>query len=129
MLDLGDVREIANVTLNGRALGCLWQRPYRIDVTEALTSGVNRLDVKVINTWPNRLIGDAIARKNGAAEPLSSKGPWPLWVLDGKADSGTGIYTWSNWLDGWHADDELLPAGLLGPVRLLNDRVGVGKRE
>ena len=56
----------------------------------------------------------------GAAEPLSPKGPWPLWVLDGKADSGTGIYTWSNWLDGWHADDELLPAGLLGPVRLLS---------
>ena len=120
VLDLGDVREIANVTLNGRALGCLWQRPYRIDVTEALVSGVNRLDVEVVNTWPNRLIGDAIARKNGAAEPLSSKGPWPLWVLDGKADSGTGIYTWSNWLDGWQADDALLPAGLLGPVRLLS---------
>ena len=120
VLDLGDVREIANVALNGRALACLWQPPYRIDVTEALVSGLNNLEVEVVNTWPNRLIGDAVARKNGAAEPLSPKGPWPLWVLEGKADSGTGIYTWSNWLDGWHADDTLFPAGLLGPVRLLS---------
>lgn len=120
VFDLGDVRELANVRLNGRMLGCLWERPYRMDITEGLTAGTNDLEIEVVNTWPNRLIGDAIARKGGAAEPLSDKGPWPLWVLDCKSDSGTGIYTWSNWLDGWHADDALLPAGLLGPVRILS---------
>ena len=116
VLDLGDVRELANVRINGRTFGCLWEPPYRVDITEGLAAGDNDLEIEVVNTWPNRLIGDAIARKGGAAEQLSEKGPWPLWVLDGKPDSGTGIYTWSNWLDGWHADDALLPAGLLGPV-------------
>ena len=120
VLDLGDVRELANVRLNGRAFGCLWESPCRIDITEGVMAGKNDLEIEVVNTWPNRLIGDAIARKGGAAEPLSEKGPWPLWVLGGKSDSGTGIYTWSNWLDGWHADDALLPAGLLGPVRILS---------
>ena len=120
VLDLGDVRELANVRLNGRPLGCLWEPPFRMDVTAALANGANELEVEAVNTWPNRLIGDAAARKGDASEPLSPKGPWPLWVLEGKPDSGTGIYTWSNWLDGWHADDALLPAGLLGPVRILS---------
>ena len=67
------------------------------------------------------VIGDAIARKAGAAEPKSPKGPWPQWVLDGKADSGTGIFTWSNFM-GWAADEKPLPAGLIGPVRLVEGK-------
>ena len=63
------------------------------------------------------MIGDAIARKNGAAEP--KKGGYPEWVLADRPDSGTGIFTWSNFDYGWKATDKPLPAGLVGPVRLL----------
>ena len=54
----------------------------------------------------------------GAAEPKGKYGV-PQWVLDDKPDSGTGIYTWMNWMKGWTAEDEPRPAGLLGPVRLV----------
>ena len=120
VLDLGDVREIANVWVNGEFLGCLWEAPYSVEVPARLVSGGKPvvLRVEVVNTWPNRMIGDAVARRNGAAEPRGKNGV-PQWVLDDKPDSGTGIYTWASWLKGWTADDALRPAGLLGPVRLL----------
>ncbi len=120
VLDLGTVRDVVNVWANGRALGCLWEAPYRIALPSDLAKPGARiaLKIEVVNTWPNRLIGDDIARKAGAKEEMSPRGPWPQWVLDGKADSGTGIYTWSNFR-GWTAEEPLLSAGLIGPVRLL----------
>jgi len=117
VLDLGDVRELARVTLNGRDLGCLWEAPFRVSAAGALKAGENVLTLTVYNTWPNRLIGDAIARKAGAAEPRT-RGV-PDWVTADKPDSGTGILTWSNFGDAWRADEPLRPAGLLGPVRLI----------
>jgi hypothetical protein len=59
MLDLGDVKQIAAVRLNGRDLGVLWAMPMRLDVTEAMKPAGNVLEVEVTNFWPNRLIGDA----------------------------------------------------------------------
>lgn len=117
-LDLGDVREIVNVWANGEFLGCLWEAPYRVELpASALVSPTLELRLEVVNTWPNRLIGDAKARKQGASEPIGKDGV-PEWVLADRPDSGTGIFTWMNWMKGWTADDEPRPAGLLGPVRL-----------
>jgi hypothetical protein len=58
-LDLGRVRELAEVRLNGQSLGIVWAPPFRVDVGKAIKPGVNRLEVDVVNFWPNRLIGDA----------------------------------------------------------------------
>ncbi|MEX2600738.1 MAG: glycosyl hydrolase [Balneolaceae bacterium] len=58
VLDLGDVRDIADVTLNGESLGILWMPPYQVDITDHLTSGSNELEIKVTNQWVNRLVGD-----------------------------------------------------------------------
>ncbi len=57
-LELGDVRELAEVELNGKNLGILWKPPFRVDVTEAVKPGENKLIVRVTNFWPNRIIGD-----------------------------------------------------------------------
>ena len=116
VLDLGDVRDVANVYVDGKFVACLWSAPYEVDVTDFLTAGHHALRVEVVNGWPNRMIGDALARKRGAAEP--KEGYFPKWVLEDRPDSGTGIYTWANWLEGWKAEDSPLPAGLLGPVVL-----------
>ncbi len=91
-LDLGDVRNMARVILNGRDLGNLWKKPYRTDVSQILRQGTNTLEIKVINSWTNRLIGDL--------QPGMEK----------------VCYTPLNFFE---ADDELLPSGLLGPVKLI----------
>jgi hypothetical protein len=61
LLDLGAVKDLAEVSLNGRAFGVLWKPPFRVDVTDALKPGANRLEIKVTNEWTNRLIGDRAA--------------------------------------------------------------------
>ena len=58
LLDLGSVKEIAEVRLNGQDLGILWKSPFRVDITKVAKTGDNDLEVRVTNLWPNRLIGD-----------------------------------------------------------------------
>ena len=94
-LDLGRVEVMAEVSLNGHSLGTLWKPPFRVDLGDHLQPGRNRLQVKVTNPWRNRLVG---AKQTGVATGR----PAPALQVD------VGI----------KADDELLPAGLLGPVRL-----------
>ena len=57
-IDLGDVKNLAEVTVNGKSLGVVWHAPYRMDVTSALKPGANEVTIKVTNAWVNRLIGD-----------------------------------------------------------------------
>ncbi len=58
-LDLGSVRELAEVKVNGRSCGIVWCPPWRVEVTDKVLPGQNRLQIAVVNFWPNRLIGDA----------------------------------------------------------------------
>ncbi len=57
-LDLGDVRELAEVKVNGQSCGIVWSPPFRVDVTGAVKPGTNQLEIEVVNFWPNRIIGD-----------------------------------------------------------------------
>jgi hypothetical protein len=57
-IDLGDVKNLAEVTVNGKSLGIVWHAPYRVDATAALKPGANEVKIMVINAWVNRLIGD-----------------------------------------------------------------------
>lgn len=92
-LDLGNVANAATVTINGVVCGTAWTPPYRVDITKALRTGYNKVHVEVSNTWNNRLIRDHS-------------------LADGKR------LTWTNQL--YNLDDKaLLPAGLLGPVKII----------
>lgn len=95
LLDLGAVKDIAEVSLNGRALGVLWKPPFRVDVTGALKPGANLLEIKVTNEWTNRIVGDrsAPAEKKVLANVPAGFGPPPT----------------------------LSEAGLLGPVTLVSE--------
>ena len=92
-LNLGDVKNLAEVIVNGKSLGILWKNPFRINVTSALKQGQNKVEIKVTNLWVNRLIGDA---QPGVANKIT--------------------YTT---MPFYQADSKLLPSGLLGPVQIL----------
>ncbi|MGZ3871639.1 MAG: glycosyl hydrolase [Mucilaginibacter sp.] len=60
VIDLGIAKDLAKITVNGIELGGCWTPPYRLDITRALKTGENQLEIKVVNTWVNRLLGDAL---------------------------------------------------------------------
>ncbi|HEX6626002.1 MAG TPA: glycosyl hydrolase, partial [Pyrinomonadaceae bacterium] len=100
LLDLGAVKDIAEVSLNGKALGVLWKPPFRVDVTGALKPGANRLEIKVTNQWTNRLVGDRAA-------PADKK------VLAAEASAARGF----------GPPPALTESGLLGPVTFISAEV------
>lgn len=114
-IDLGAVKNFAEVSLNGQSFGVLWKPPFRVNVTSAAKPGQNKLVVKVTNLWPNRLIGDeqlASDREWNGKQLVA----WPEWMLEGKP-SPTGRLTFTTW-HHWTKDSPLLESGLLGPVKL-----------
>ncbi|CCY56624.1 DNA-binding protein [Bacteroides eggerthii] len=93
LLSLGRVANVATVRVNGKACGIAWTPPYQVDITSALVAGANRLEIEVVNTWANALRG-----------------------MDQGSAPFDGI--WANAKYRLPGDD-LLPAGLLGPVELV----------
>ncbi|MFT3934781.1 MAG: glycosyl hydrolase [Chitinophagaceae bacterium] len=57
-LDLGNVANVAEVSLNGKKLGVLWCAPWRVEITDAVRPTNNQLEIDIINLWANRVIGD-----------------------------------------------------------------------
>ncbi|MGA2854842.1 MAG: glycosylhydrolase-like jelly roll fold domain-containing protein, partial [Verrucomicrobiota bacterium] len=114
-LDLGAVKNFAEVSVNGQSLGVLWKPPFRVNLTAVAKPGANKLIVKVTNLWPNRLIGDEQLPPDVQWNGKQLKA-WPQWFLDGKP-SPTGRLTFTTW-HHWTKDSPLLESGLLGPVTL-----------
>ena len=82
----------AEVYINGKNAGIIWKQPYQTDISSYLKVGKNTLEIKVVNSWVNRLVGDM--------QPGAKK---------------IGFIT----IPLFKADTPLEPAGLLGPVQLL----------
>jgi hypothetical protein len=120
-LDLGRVEVTADVRINGRDLGIVWKEPYRVDVTDAVHAGANRLEVRVATLWPNRLIGDEQLPAENQYATGAEHGilGMPEWYTTGKPKPAGGRTTFVTW-QFYHKDDPLLESGLLGPVRLLS---------
>ena len=55
ILDLGIVREVAEVTVNGKHAATLLLRPYQVDITGLVRPGENALEVAVTNTLYNAM--------------------------------------------------------------------------
>ncbi|MFH1922554.1 MAG: glycosyl hydrolase [Planctomycetota bacterium] len=91
-LDLGKVKDVAQLRLNGKDLGVVWTAPWHVEITDAVKPAGNMLEIDVVNLWPNRLIGDAA-----------------LLPEERLTKTNATAYT---------KDSPLLPSGLLGPVTL-----------
>jgi hypothetical protein len=93
-LDLGTVKEVAEVSVNGKDLGILWRPPFRVNIAGAAHAGRNRLEVRITNLWPNRMIGDS-------ALPQDKR------------------FTYATF-QPFKPTDPLLESGLIGPVSLMS---------
>ena len=93
-LDLGAVGDLAQVSVNGVDVGTVWHAPWRLNIATAVHKGANRLEIRVADTWVNRLVGDA----QPGAKPI----------------------TWTA-MPTYRPDAPLRPAGLIGPVQLLEE--------
>ena len=91
-LNLNDVTAMAKVKINGVYVGGVWTPPYRVEITDAIKTGENNVEIDVVTTWKNRLIGDLNL-------PQDERRTWVAY-------------------QPWKADDELQKSGLTGPVVL-----------
>ena len=101
-LDLGDVRESAEVFLNGKSLGIAWCLPMRVPISKELLKATNKLEIDVINLSANRI------------RYIDRKGEnWKKFYDINMVDIRYKPFDASNW--------QVIESGLLGPVRLILD--------
>lgn len=127
ILDLGDLKVIAEVYVNNVRQDILWKKPYRIDITHALETGLNKIEVRVANLWLNRLIGDEQLlddsewiRNTESTKNALVLNKFPDWLMnqDPRPTKRTtfGTTKWPH-----IKNKELLPSGLIGPVKLITE--------
>lgn len=92
-LDLGNLPDLADVIVNDIHCGTAWTYPDRVNITEALQNGSNKLEIRVVNGWANRVKG----------------------VHDGDIKDDNVWTSATYWID----NQPLQPSGLLGPLSLI----------
>ncbi len=108
-LDLGNVKNMAHVVINGHDLGVVWTAPWKVDITGIVKQKNNQLEISVANLWPNRLIGDDHLPYDGVKD-----GQFPEWLLKGEKRTSER-YTFTTY-DPYNKNSPLLESGLIGPV-------------
>ena len=131
ILDLGEVKNLATVRVNGKVCGTLWRPPFTIDITESLLGGDNLLEIDVTNLWVNRMVGDEQEPDDvewsepvafGAAPNSPTIGRFmkevPEWLSQGQPRPSKRKAVVS--FKFFEKDTPLLRSGLIGPVVLKN---------
>ncbi|MDP4285778.1 MAG: glycosyl hydrolase [Bacteroidota bacterium] len=108
-LDLGNVKNMARVVINGHDLGVVWTAPWKVDITGIVKQKDNQLEISVANLWPNRLIGDDQLPYDGIKD-----GKLPAWLLKGEKRT-SGRFAFSTY-DPYNKNSPLFESGLIGPV-------------
>ena len=101
ILDLGELRDVAEVFINEKSAGILWKKPYQVDISQLVKTGTNDLKIEIVNLWVNRMTGDMLSdpkdRYCKTNQPYMKSEVWP----------------------GGDEPFRLQTAGLLGPVTLI----------
>lgn len=91
-INLHEVHVMAKVKINGEYVGGVWTSPHRLDITDFVKVGKNTVEVEIVNTWANRVIGDLNLPENERK----------IWMIH----------------NGWSKDSPVPGSGLVGPVVL-----------
>ena len=111
-INLGVVKNMARVKLNGKDLGVVWTNPWQLNISGAAKEKGNLLEIEVANLWANRLIGDESMPDDGVKD-----GKWPEWLLNGTPRT-SGRYTFTTHRF-YKKGNPLMESGLMGPVSIL----------
>ena len=100
-LQLENVKDvgIAVVRINGNDKGILWTKPFRVDISNELMDGENHMEIEIINSWYNRVVGDEM-------------------VSEEKKYTNTNIVLGHDFSGRPLLHIPLEPSGLLGPVTI-----------
>lgn len=101
-IDLGDIRDVAEVYINDQSAGIIWKKPYQLDISGLIKPGENQLKIEIVNMWVNRLTGDMLSDPGDRYCRTNH----PYVIKDNWAGGGDEIYS-------------IQPSGLLGPVRIM----------
>jgi hypothetical protein len=119
-LQLGDLAEIAEVTVNGSNLGVVWLPPYRVEISGAVRSGSNRLEIRVANLWADRLNADSLRPESDRL----TRSNLDRIQTDPTSDSSYGRVPRGKTRPVYTEMPPLMRSGLFGPVRIITSREG-----
>ena len=117
-LQLGDLAEMAEVTLNGKRLGLVWLPPYRIEISGAVRAGTNQAEIRVANLWANRLNGDSVRPESGRL----TRSNLDRIQTDPTSDSSYGRVPLGKTRPVYNEIPPLMKSGLFGPVQIITPR-------
>lgn len=131
ILDLGEVKNLARVFVNGKEVDHLWKKPFRCDITDYIHPQTNTLEIDVTNLWVNRMVGD-----EQEPDDIEWDKPFVYDYAPGKPEVGRFMKEIPEWLQKglprpsqnrhtvvsfkfFKKNSPLLPSGLLGPVSII----------
>jgi hypothetical protein len=117
-LELGGLAEIAEVALNGRRLGLVWLPPYRIEISGAVRSGRNDVEIRVANLWANRLNADSLLPESDRF----TRSNIDRIQTDPTSDSSYGQVPRGKTRPVYDKIPPLMRSGLFGPVRVISPK-------
>lgn len=125
-IDLGKIGNLARVKVNAVAAPFVcWKPPYIADITEGAKKAADgrlEIEIEVVNTWVNRLIGDQVMYGNDCKWRGYILREFPDYVKKGEAapDGRTTFTTFRLWTK--NSASKIKPSGLLADPKLIFEK-------